>query len=303
MTLHPQAQSFVDQIAQQDRPGWHEMLPGEARVLFDEMKGIFGRGPKVHSVEDRKTDGGVPVRIYRPSDVIDLPVIVYFHGGGWALGNIESHDAVCRYLVTAANAVVVSVEYRLAPEHKYPAAFDDSFAATQWVSNNASDLGVDTNRISVAGDSAGGNLAAAVAIKARDVGGPAIHKQILIYPVIEPDFMTDSYLSCAEGHGLTRTTMQWFWEQYIVDGGEDRRYVCLANANVENLPPAFVLTAEYDVLRDEGENYAARLKSAGVEVALKRYPGMLHGFVHFCGYFDDAKTAFDDIADALRRSN
>ncbi len=298
MALHPQAQTFVDQIAQQDRPGWHEMSPSEARVLFDEMKGIFGRGPELHSVEDRKNDLGVPVRVYRPNDARDLPVVVYFHGGGWVLGNIESHDAVCRNIAKSADAVVVSVEYRLAPEHKYPAAFDDAFSATQWVADHASDLGVDASRLVVAGDSAGGNLAAAVALKARDTGGPAIAKQVLIYPVIEPDFMTDSYLSCAEGHGLTRTTMQWFWDQYI-SGEDDRRYACLANANVENLPPAFVLTAEYDVLCDEGEKYAARMKAAGVDTTIKRYPGMLHGFVHFCGYFDDAKTAFDDIAKVI----
>ena len=298
MTLHPQAQSFVDQIAEQNRPGWHTMSAGEARALFDEMKGIFGRGPELHSVEDRKTDGGVAVRVYRPTDSTDLPVVVYFHGGGWVLGNIESHDSVCRNIAKAADAVVVSVEYRLAPENKYPAAFHDCYAATKWVADEASALGVDANRLIVAGDSAGGNLAAAVAIKARDRGGPAICKQVLIYPVIEPDFTTDSYLSCAEGHGLTRETMQWFWEQYS-DGDAESRYACLANANVENLPSAFVLTAEYDVLRDEGENYAARMKSAGVDVTVKRYAGMLHGFVHFCGYFDDAKIAFVDIAKEL----
>lgn len=300
MTLHPQSQNFLDQLAAKRGPGWHEMPVNESRELFDSLTAVFGEGPDLHAIEDQVIGDGISVRIYRPTDQPDQPVIVFFHGGGWVLGNLQSHDTVCRNLAKASACTVVSVDYRLAPEHKYPAALDDAFAATRYIAENASAMGVDAARLVVAGDSAGGNLAAAVALKARDENGPAIVKQVLIYPVIEPNFMTDSYLGCGEGYGLTRTTMQWFWEQYITGGAADRRYVCLSNADAVGLPPAFIMTAEYDVLRDEGENYAALLRKAGVEVTLKRYPGMLHGFVHFAGVFDDALQAIHHIADDLQ---
>lgn len=302
MTLHPQSQEFINQLAEKRGPGWHEMPVAESRRLFDSLHVVFGAGPELHSVEDRVIANGLPVRIYRTTAATNMPVIVFFHGGGWVLGNIASHDTVCRNLAKASEFTVISVEYRLAPEHKYPAALEDAFAATKYISEHADEFEVDAEKLVIAGDSAGGNLAAAVALKARDEGGPRIAKQILIYPVVEPNFMTKSYFDCAEGHGLTRTTMQWFWEQYITDGAADRGYVCLANADANGLPAAMVITAEYDVLRDEGENYAARLKDAGVDVTLKRYPGMLHGFVHFIGVFDDALVAIDDVADYLKSS-
>lgn len=298
MTLHPQSKKFIEQLAAKKGPGWDEMPVAESRQLFDSLGPVFGEGPDLHSVEQREADG-IPIRVYRSDDRAKQPVVVFFHGGGWVLGNIQSHDTVCRNLAQATNFTVISVEYRLAPEHKYPAAIDDAYFATQYVANNADILGVDASKLVVAGDSAGGNLAAAVCLRARDEDGPAIAKQVLIYPVIEPDFMTDSYLACGENHGLTRATMQWFWEQYITDGGADRRYACLATSDGGDLPPAFVLTAEYDVLRDEGEDYAKRLEMAGVPMQLKRYSGMLHGFIHFGGVFDDALTAIRDIADEL----
>lgn len=299
MTLHPQSQAFIRGIAEKSGPGWHEMPVGQSRQLFDSLTTVFGEGPAVPCVKDYAVDGLPKMRIYRPTDSRNVPTIIFFHGGGWVLGNIESHDTVCRNLANATAFNVISVDYRLAPEHKYPAALDDAYEATKHIAENANDLRVDPNKLVVAGDSAGGNLAAALCLKIRDTGGPNIAKQVLIYPVIEPDFMTESYLSCAEGHGLTRTTMQWFWDQYITGGDADRTYACLANADVSDLPPAFVLTAEYDILRDEGEAYAARLGEAGVPVVRKQYPGMLHGFVHFAGVFDDAIPAIHAIAEYL----
>ena len=302
MTLHPQSQQFLEEIAAKRGPGWHEMPVQESRRLFISLEKVFGRGPELEGVEDQVIDGQIPIRIYRPaSQAAPQPVILYFHGGGWVLGNIQTHDGVCRHLARATGCVVISVDYRLAPEHKYPAALNDAYAATAYVSQHAEELGIDAQRLIVAGDSAGGNLAAAVSLKSRDENGPKIAQQILIYPVIEPNFQTASYVAFGEGHGLTKDSMQWFWEQYMDEDSVDRKYLCLANANTNGLPPTFVLTAEYDVLRDEGENYATRLRASGVATQLKRYPGMLHGFVHFAELFDDAAVAFQDIADSVRK--
>lgn len=300
MTLHPQSQQFLKDLAAKRGPGWHEIPVEEGRKLFNSLDVIFGQGPDLHAVEERVIQGRIPVRVYRPTDAAaPQPVIVYFHGGGWVLGNIQTHDTVCRRLAETSGFVVISVDYRLAPEHKYPAAMDDAYSTTQYISERAQELGVDADRLIVAGDSAGGNLAAAVAFRARDVGGPRIAKQVLIYPVVEPDFSTDSYLAFADDYGLTKASMEWFWQQYIGDTTADRKYACLANAESRDLPPAFLLTAEYDVLRDEGERFAERLRSAGVEVELKRYPGMVHGFVHFASVFDDSAQAIQDIANAV----
>ena len=300
MPLHPQAQRYLDDLAAANGKPWHEIPVEESRELFNSLDVVFGQGPELPSIEDQVILERIPIRIYRPSDDPSLPVIVYFHGGGWVVGNIQTHDAVCRNLSRATKCAVVSVDYRLAPEHKYPAAFADAFAATVYVSEHAKELRVDAERLIVAGDSAGGNLAAAVALKSRDQGRPQIEKQILIYPVIEPNFDTNSYLAFAENYGLTRVTMEWFWQQYLNPAGNDGRYVRLANIDAEGLPPAFILTAEYDVLRDEGEHFACRLEEAGVSVRQKRYEGVLHGFVHFAGVFDDAHTAHRDIADFVK---
>lgn len=312
MTLHPQAKVYLEQLAAKRGPSWPEIPVEEGRRLFNGLDIIFGSGPELHSVEDGTVDAAdparsIPIRIYRPSDAVKAteaaetadpqPVIVYFHGGGWVVGNLDTHDAVCRRLAQTSGWVVISVDYRLAPEHPYPAALDDAYAATCYMAEHADRFGVDPERLVVAGDSAGGNLAAAVAMKSRDCDGPQILRQVLIYPVIEPDFATASYAAFGEEHGLTRETMEWFWNQYVpADTTADLRYVRLGKADAHNLPPAFVLTAEYDVLRDEGELFVERLQQAGVSVVFKRYPGMLHGFVHFAAMFDDAETAVRDIA-------
>ena len=196
-TLHPQVRNFLDTLAAQNRPGWETMPPAEGRALFSSFKALFGVGPELHRVEDRNIAGEVPVRIYWPSDEDNLAVVIYFHGGGWVLGNVNTHDPLCRRLASEAGCVVVSVDYRLAPDAKFPAAFDDCFAATAYVSQHADEFNVDPLRLVVAGDSAGGNLATAVAIRATEVGSPAICSQVLIYPVVEPTFDTESYLAHA----------------------------------------------------------------------------------------------------------
>ena len=295
MPLHPESQRFLDLLAANPRPEWHEMPVEESRKLFNSMVSVFGQGPELHAVEDRQMRG-VPVRIYRPVRRDNSPVIVYFHGGGWVLGNVGTHDSVCRRLAATSGHVVISVDYRLAPEHKYPAALDDAYRVVEMVTEACSELGINGKRLYVGGDSAGGNLAAAVCAKARDVSGPEIAKQVLIYPVIESDFGTDSYTTFAAGYGLTREGMQWYWAQYVDRTDADTRYACLAGTRPTDLPPALVITAEYDVLRDEGEHYAARLRAGGVDVKLSRYDGMLHGFVHFAGMFEQAGKAIDEVA-------
>lgn len=296
MPLHPQAQTYLAQIALTSRPAWHETPLAESRQTFASLTVIFGEGPEMHSVEDLSTDDGIPIRIYHPTDARDQPVVMYFHGGGFVIGDLETHDSTCKRIAAASGYPVVAVDYRLAPEHKYPAALDDCLAATQWVADHGAERHMDTQRILVAGDSAGGNLAAAVTMRVRDEQRSiSIVGQVLIYPVIEPNFYTESYQAFAVDHGLTLETMQWFWKQYLYGTEADPQYAML-HCELNGLPPAHVVTAEYDVLRDEGEAYAASLQSAGVATTVKRYDGMLHGFVHSAGVFDDGKRAAHDIA-------
>lgn len=301
-TLHPQVRNFLDTLAAQNRPGWETMPPAEGRALFSSFKALFGVGPELHRVEDRNIAGEVPVRIYWPSDEDNLAVVIYFHGGGWVLGNVNTHDPLCRRLASEAGCVVVSVDYRLAPDAKFPAAFDDCFAATAYVSQHADEFNVDPLRLVVAGDS-GGNLATAVAIRATEVGSPAICSQVLIYPVVEPTFDTESYLAHASGFGLTRNTMMWFWEQYLasVRDRQNPYAVPTRSTNLHKLPPTHVITAEYDVLLSEGESYARQLQAVGVPTTMRRYDGMIHGFVHSSGVFDVGKEAISDLAAHLRQ--
>lgn len=316
MTLHPTAQALLESIKLQNGPAWPELPVEESRATFDSLTHLFGQGPDVDRVVDLKTDSGVPVRCYYPqqeqgsasSPQQKLPCVMYFHGGGWVLGNIETHDTLCRFLSNASHRVVCSVDYGLAPENKYPVAIDDCHEATQYIARHSERLDIDAQRLAVAGDSAGGNLAAAVCLKVRDKqadhdGAAQIEKQVLIYPVIDTDFDTDSYEEFATDHMLTRETMQWFWEQYLGSDVAKRRdtaeYACLGSAQLESLPPSLILLAEYDVLRSEGEMFAESLARAGNNVNSSVYPGMLHGFVHHLGLFADGKKAIQEIADFL----
>ncbi|MBU2513573.1 alpha/beta hydrolase [bacterium] len=242
--------------------------------------------------------GPVPVRIYIPRQQSNLPVVIYYHGGGWMLGNLDSHDNICRFLAKKSSAVVVSVDYRLAPEHAFPAAANDAYAALEWVSQNAATFNGDTSRIFVAGDSAGGNLAAVVSLMSRDKGGPGITAQILIYPATNlADLTTESHQHFGNGYYLTRRYIEIFRSMYLprMEDWQNVYASPLLAENLENLPPAMVLTAEFDVLRDEGEAYARKLESAGVPAKHNRYQGMIHGFLSMDRLFSQSKVAIDDI--------
>jgi acetyl esterase len=305
MPLDPQARFVLDQMAAQGGMELTQLSPAEARQVFEKMRVPVPPEPVAH-VEERRIPGpagAIPVRVYRGADApTPAPVVAYFHGGGWVIGSLDSHDNLCRTLANRARAVVVSVDYRLAPESRYPAAAEDCFAATRWIAGHAAEIGGDGARLAVAGDSAGGNLAAVVSLMARDRGGPAIRHQALIYPVTDPDFERASYRENAEGYLLTRDAMRWFWDHYVPDAARrDDAYVSPLRAkDVAGLPPATVVTAEFDPLRDEGEAYAARLREAGVATTLTRHDGQIHGFVSMFEIFDRGKAALDEIAAALR---
>jgi acetyl esterase len=220
------------------------------------------------------------------------------------LGNIESHEGICRALANAAGVTVVSVGYRLAPEHKFPAAALDAYAAVTWVSASAQEFGADPRRIMVAGDSAGGNLAAVACLMARDQCGPSLAYQVLIYPITDFNQERRSYHECAEGFFLTRSEMAWYWDRYV-KSSDDRRHPYASpcqSGDLRGLPPALVITAEYDVLRDEGEDYARQLQVASVPVKLHRYDGMIHGFVRRYPFFDQGKAAIEEIGRELRQA-
>ena len=304
MPLDPQAKAFLDELSRQSNPSRTAQTPAEARANMRAETPSLGAPPAVAKLEDRTIPGpGGPirVRISSPGGPGPFPAMVYYHGGGWVIGDIDTHDALCRALTNAAQTVVVSVDYRLAPEHPYPAAVEDAYAAASWVADHSAELNIDRARIAVGGDSAGGNLAAVVALKARDLGAPRLALQVLIYPITDCDFSVRSYLENAEGYMLTRDAMVWFWNHYAP---EDARRVepyasPLRAADLSGLPPALVLTAEYDPLRDEAESYAARLAQAGVAVTLTRYPGMIHGFLRRFAVFDQGKAALEQVARAL----
>jgi acetyl esterase len=307
MAIDPQAQALLDQMAEAGAPPFESLSPEQAREMIVQMRELAGPPEDVAKVEDSQIptpDGPVPVRIYTPEGDGPFPVLVYFHGGGWVIGTVDTIDAPCRALANRAGCVVVSVDYRLAPEHKFPAAPRDCYAVTHYVAENAAAYNGDPNRIAVAGDSAGGNLAAVVALLARDRGGPPLAFQLLIYPVTNHSFDTASYRDNAEGYLLTKNGMVWFWDHYLrTDEDGFNPYASPLRAlDLKNLPPAFVMTCEFDPLRDEGEAYAERLREAGVPVEAKRYDGLIHGAFQMGGVLDRGKEMLDDAGAALRRA-
>jgi acetyl esterase len=304
MPVDPSLKVVLDALAQNEGPQLHELSPQDARTFFDQMQLPSAEVPVAH-VENRTIPGPageLPVRVYRPEADAPLPVLVFYHGGGWVIGSLETHDGTCRELASQAGCVVVSVDYRLAPEHRHPAAADDCYAALTWVAENAAEVGGDPSRLAVGGDSAGGNLSAVVALLARERGGPALALQLLIYPVTDADFETASYGENAEGYLLTRDAMLWFWDHYVPDPA-DRALATAAPLRADDLsglPAALVLTAEFDPLRDEGEAYARRLEEAGVRVTATRYDGMIHGFFAMGALVPPARKAVAEAALALR---
>ena len=282
MALDSATARFLEQLAEGDGKPLHESTPEEARALGSMLAELAGPGPEMESVEERRIEGPEGEATLRILVPIKNPrgVLVYYHGGGWVIGSIDQYDTVARKLAERTSCTVVLVEYRLAPEHRYPTAVDDSYAALEWVGKHLSGLAGREAPLMVAGDSAGGNLAAVMAIRARDRGGPPIALQVLIYPATDADFDRPSYTDPANELLLTRQGMVWFWDHYLPDASRRAEPDAspLRADNLAGLPPAVIITAEHDVLRDEGEAYAARLREAGVAVDLQRYVGQMHGF-------------------------
>ena len=307
MALHPQCKAFLDMLAAAPGPGLNELPLDEARKVPYQMIELGGPEEPVAQVDTRILPGPVqtPVRVYRPSLASDLPVLMYFHGGGFVICNLDTHDRACRSLANASGCVVVSVDYRLAPEHKFPAAADDAYSATRYVAEHASEFGIDPSRIAVGGDSAGANLATVVALMARDRGGPALKFQLLIYPVTDfTNHETASERAYGQGYFLDTVLMDWFADQYF--SAEADRSVPYASplkaSDVGGLPPALVITGECDPLRDQGEAFADKLRDAGVPVVLKRYEGMIHPFISLAGIVDAGREAIHDSAVAVRQA-
>ncbi len=305
MPLDPQVRSLLDLVAAAGAPAVSEQSPEEARAGYALLAEVAGPPEEPVPTEDRTVPGpggAVPVRIYRPTADAPLPVVVYFHGGGWVIGDIVSHDTACHRLAAGVPAVVISVDYRRAPEHPFPAAVDDCTAVTAWVAEHAAGLGADAARLAVAGDSAGGNLATVVARRARDAGGPTIAFQLLIYPATDMTRSLPSHVENGAGYLLDTDTMTWFIHHYL--GGADPRQPDaspLFVPDLTGLPPALVVTAGFDPLRDEGEAYAERLREAGVAATTSRYDGMIHGFYGLDRIIDAAGTATAETVSALQK--
>ncbi len=301
MTLHPQAQGFLDALAAQEAPPLYELTPEQARGIPAALAEMIGPGPEVESVRDVSVPGpggDIPVRVYEPS--ADPPgTVVYYHGGGWVIGTLDTWDAVCRALAVASGCRVVSVDYRLAPEHPFPAPVDDSYAALEWVAANL-DAG---KPLVVAGDRAGGNLSAVMTLRARDRGGPKIALQVLVYPGVDWDMTRSSYQQYGDvGLLLGKREMEWFRDHYLPNKADwsNPDAAPLLAADHSGLPPAYVVIAEYDPLRDEGLAYADKLRAAGVPVTVKHYEDQLHIFFTMVNVFESADAAVADVGKAIR---
>ncbi len=307
MPVDPQIQALLD--AGRHLPPTHSLGVAEARAQYEARTAAMAPPAAIAAVAGRIIPGpGGPLRLrlYTPPGQGPFPLLVFFHGSGFVLCSLDTHDGICRNLCAGAGCVVASVDYRLAPEHRFPAAPEDCLAALRWCAAHAAELGADAARIAVGGDSAGGNLAAVTAIRVRDEGGPRLAGQLLLYPVTDwhsPGW--PSYAENAEGFGLTRATMEWFWGHYLADPAAEAAHphaVPLRAPSLAGLPPALVTTAEYDPLRDEGEAYADRLRAAGVTVAATRWMGMNHGFLFWAGRVDKATAAIAEAAGWLREA-
>jgi acetyl esterase len=300
MALHPQAQAVLDHIASLGYPPITEVSPDEARAI----RRAHLRPSEIELHEIRDLDaGGVPARLYRPSADEGIGLLVYFHGGGWVVGDLVTHDSTCRALAAESGHAVLAVDYRLAPEHPFPAALDDALAATRWASSHAGELGCTAGKLAIGGDSAGGNLSAAV----TQQGVLPLRFQLLVYPVTDARCNTRSYVEFADGPYLTRASMDWYIGHYLSggDGAVDVPRVSPLLGDDEALatsPPTHVVTVETDVLRDEGEAYAGRLESVGVPTTLRRYEGMFHGFFALPELIDAGREAVAESASALRRA-
>jgi acetyl esterase len=313
VVLDPDAAAVYNAFQEAGRPPYETLTAPEAREYYSQAR--FATNPEPPALERVEPlsipapHGTIPARIYRPKKLRKNtglgPALVFFHGGGWVIGDLETHDVACRKLADEGELIVISVDYRLAPEHKFPAAVDDAIAATRWVSANAVKLGIDAARVSVGGDSAGGNLAAVVAIAARDGNGPAIAGQVLIYPAVDLTMTHPSHSEPETSLLLTHSVIRWFCDHYLNGAADvhDWRASPVRAPTLTGLPPAYVLTAGADPLRDEGDEYAARLKQAGVSVTYKHFPGQFHGFFTMGKLLQQANVAASEIGVWLKALN
>ena len=313
--LHPDARALLDLIEERGLPATHTLTPAQARAFYRDRRSFTQPpAPEVGGVRDSHCEGPhgrIPLRIYRPagagavpSRASALPALVYCHGGGWTIGDLDTHDVLCRQLCNGSGAVVVSVDYRMGPEHRFPAAVDDCLAATRWVRDAASELGIDPARLAVGGDSAGANLAAVVAILARDAGDLLIAYQLLIYPATDMRRRHASHTSNGRGYLLTTETISYYHDHYIADAAHDLdwRASPLLHADLGDLPRALVLTAGFDPLRDEGLDYADRLVAAGNRATYVCYERQIHGFITMGKVLDEANSAVTLCAAELARA-
>lgn len=309
--LHPQARALLRLIEEKGVPATHTLSVAEARAVYRDRRSFTQPEPppvaSVRDLEARGPAGPIPLRSYRPAGShadAALPVLVYYHGGGWVIGDLDTHDTLCRQLANLSGCAVIAVDYRMGPEHRFPAAVDDCIAAARWVRANASALKVDPARLAVGGDSAGGNLAAVVALAARDSGDLPIAFQLLIYPATDQRRGAPSHTTNGQGYLLTRDTMTWFHDHYITDPAQDLdwRASPLLHTDLARLPPAFVLTAGYDPLRDEGLQYAQKLSEAGNRATLVSFERQIHGFILMGRVIDEANVAVQLCAAQLRQA-
>jgi len=305
MPVDPQIQALLDLRA--ELPPMHTLSVGEARAQMAarDIPGL--RIPEIASarqIEIAGPGGPLAIRIYTPLGSGPFPLMVFFHGSGFVVCSLDTHDPMCRNLAAGTGCVVASVDYRLAPEHKFPAAPEDCLVATRWLAEHAAEFGADAGRLLLAGDSAGGNLAAVTALRIRDEGGPRVAGQLLIYPVTDhPSAGYPSYTENAEGYGLTTQGMEWFWEHYLKDPADATHphATPIHATSLAGLPPALIITAQYDPLRDEAEAYGERLRREGVPVEIRRWNGVNHGFFFFPGLVDRASAASDEAYAWVRR--
>lgn len=307
MPLDPQAKALLDLMAAAQQPDVSIQGARAARENSHgdpDMAGPIEAGVTIHHRYFTSPTADLPLRIYVPDDSSGpFNGLVYFHGGGWVTSYIAKYDAQLTSMAKKTNSIIVAVNYQKSPEHKFPIPFDDCFSALEWVHKNAEAWNIDPNRIGVGGDSAGGNLASAVALKARDLAGPKIAYQLLIYPCNGLDFESESMLANEAGFGLSRQGMSWFWDQYL-NGEADRSnpYAVPHSAlNYEGLPPTILITAEYDVLRDDGRLYAEKLQTAGVPVTYRDFPGLIHGFFSCGKYINEGITVRDYFANEIKQ--
>jgi acetyl esterase len=313
VTLDPDAAAVFKAFQEAGRPAYETLTPAEARAFYLAARVVSNpEPPELKSVTPLAIPaphGSIPARIYTPKTLRQAtglaPCLVFFHGGGWVIGDLDSHDVVCRKLADEGELIVISVDYRLAPEHKFPAAIDDAIAATKWIAANAASLGIDASRLMVGGDSAGGNLAAVVAISARDGNGPAIAGQVLIYPAIDFAMTHPSHREPETSILLTHSVIRWFADHYLNGAADvhDWRASPVRATTLIGLPPAYVLTAGADPLRDEGDEYAHHLKQAGVPVTYRHFPGQFHGFFTMGKLLQQANVAASEIGVWLKALN